>query len=456
MFSMTPLFATKSMGGAQKQLKKIALYLARQGHTVTLLCTRRDPDALLPFDWHPNARVLPILRFRQPFPEPYDTPVYHIANAIRDVIEYVRDADAFYSHDGGLIFPLVYEERPSVVSLRSVLFSETLQSGFLFDADALIVPSLHSARVWDATAGQFHPGLRARTHVIPNGLDFTQYRPGLDASPLIERLELDPVRWRYLLYPHRPEDGKGIRQTIQVVDELVNRHGRHDIRVLVPRWIDTGLAAHVRAYYDSLMADITARGLTDHFIFHDWIGDDEMPFYFALGSVTLVLGNYVETFGNTPYESLACGTPAVVARVAAYRDALPTVYTVDYGDIDGATQKVLAFLEDGDANAAATQVWLHAGYQQADMVSAYERLILHTPKQPRLGYAYQPVRGYQLAPWCYVTQPGLIYHDFLGQATAQPLLLAALADHPLAVDHPLAAWGVSEGYLVPVFTLMDD
>lgn len=452
MFSMTPLFAHKSMGGAQKQLKKVALHLAEQGHQVTLLCTRRDPDALQDFFWHANAQVRPVLRFKQPFPEPYDTPVYHIANAIYDVIEAVREADAFYSHDGGLIFPYIYQQKPSVVSLRSVLFSETLQSGFLFNTDALIVPSAHSAHVWQATAGQFYPRLAERVHVIPNGLDFSLYRPGLDASPLAQRLQLDPTRWRYLLYPHRPDEGKGIRQTIQLMDRLVNTHQRRDVCVLVPRWIDTALAPHVRAYYASLADDIAARGLSEHFIFHDWISDDDMPFYFALGSVTLVLGNYVETFGNTPYESLACGTPSVVANVAAYRGVLPDAYTIDYGDLETAAVRVMSFLDHGDPQRDTTLTWLHKQYPQDVMVSAYEQMILHTARQPVLEYVYQPVTGYVLAPWCYVTQQGTIYHDFLGKSVHNPDLLAALAQGALSSDHPLAAAGRTEGYLIPVFT----
>ena len=47
------------MGGAQKQLKKVAIYLAEQGHRVTLLCTWRS-DAREPFQWHEYARIIPI------------------------------------------------------------------------------------------------------------------------------------------------------------------------------------------------------------------------------------------------------------------------------------------------------------------------------------------------------------------------------------------------------------
>lgn len=452
MFSMTPLFPNRSMGGAQKQLRKVALHLAQQGHQVEILCTRRHPDALEPFYWYPNALVKPVLRFKQPFPEPYDAPVYHIANAIADVIEACQRADAFYSHDGGLTFPFVYTHVRSVVSLRSVLFSETLQSGFLFNADALIVPSVHTANVWLATAGQFYPQLIERIHVIPNGLDFDVYRPDGQTESLKARLGLP--EGRYLLYPHRPEDGKGIRQAIAVLDRVVNQHGLRDVYLLVPQWIDTALAPHVRAYYERLLSEIDARGLRDHVLFHTWISDDDMPAYYRLGVVTLVLGNYVETFGNTPYESLACGTPAVVANVAAYRGALPVQYTCDYDDLDTAVERVLRFLAEGDTQAEATRRWLHAAYQQADMVERYERIIFEPARLPPMMHRYQSPQAYQLAPWCYVTAQGAIYHDFMGRAVAYEALLAALRDGPIPADHPIVPEARAEGWIVPAHVVL--
>jgi glycosyltransferase involved in cell wall biosynthesis len=444
MFSMTPLFAEKSMGGAQKQLKKVALHLAQQGHQVRILCTLRQPDAMTPFEWHANAHVLPVLRFKQPFPEPYDTPVYHIANAISDVLGEIHQADAFYSHDGGLTFPYVYEHRPSIVSLRSVLFSETLQSGFLFNGDALIVPSPHTARVWQHTAGRFYPELPGRTHVIPNGLDFSVYHPAADAAPLAKRLGLEPGRYRYLLYPHRPDDGKGIRQTIALMHVLVRDYGVRDARVLVPRWIDTGLAPHVRAYYDSLMADIAKLGLTEYFVFHDWISDDDMPAFYRLGAAALVLGNYVETFGNTPYEALACGTPPVVARVAAYRDALPEEYLVDYGDTAAAAQKVYAYL-NGQGVSDQAYDWLRQGYDQRDMVAAYERVIVGQRKLPPMQHTYRRPSGYAFAPWVAFARDGRLYHDFLGDYVSHPVWADGAVQQAYAED------AVREGIMVPVY-----
>lgn len=458
MFSMTPLFANKSMGGAQKQLKKVALHLGASGHQVTILCTYRHPDASEAFSWHENVVVQPVLRFKQPFPEPYDTPIYNIANAVEDVAHAIAKSDAFYSHDGGIIFPYLYGIKPSIVSLRSILFSETLQSGFLFQGDALILPSPHTAQAWQATVGRFFPEFASRVRVIPNGLDFATYRPQ-PADALIARMELDPVKYAYLLYPHRPEEAKGIRQTIALADKLIHQYGVHNLRVLVPKWIDSGLAPHVKAYYDSLAQDIQARGLGENFIFHDWISDDDMPLFYNVGALTVALGNYVETFGNTPYESLACGTPALVANVGAYRGILPDDLLIDYGDLETAAERAYRVLEARERTPAPLMQWLHDNFAQRDMVNSYAELILSTPKREPMPFVppapHAPTTRYTLATWCYISPTRGIFHDFKGAFYDEPTLATLANAYPdgfseaHAPADALARWR-RDGFIVPV------
>jgi len=446
MFSMTPLFEHKSMGGAQKQLKKIAIHLAELGHQVTILCTRRD-DAVR-FQWHDNLTVIPIFRFKQPFPEPYATDVYNIAHAVQTLNDYLQDADVFYNHDGGIIFPYIYERIPTVISLRSILFAETLQSGFLFQADKLIVPSEHTAHAWQYTVGRFFPEFASRVKVIHNGLDFDVYQP-TDATALIERLGLTPDEHDYILYPHRPDDAKGIRQAIKLMDKLVNERGMTRVRLLVPQWIDTGLSKSVKAYYDELEADIDARGLREHFIFHDWISDDEMPQYFNLGAVTIALGHYVETFGNTPYESLACGTPVVVANVGPYRDMLPNEFVskVNYDDMDMATEHVARIINDKQRSSDDARLWLKIHFNQEDMVKRYADLILNATVAKRMDYIPQAVTTYQLAPWCCLTERG-IYHDFKATYLWDDSFVNWVQGNGTLTGEQLQ-WGYDEGYLVP-------
>jgi glycosyltransferase involved in cell wall biosynthesis len=457
MFSMTPLFPNKNMGGAQKQLKRVALHLGNLGHDVTILTTWRQ-DASEPFTWGERVRILPIFRFKQPFPEPYATPPYNIAAAIQDIGDYLDDSDRFYLHDGGFMFPYAYQHVPTVVSFRSVIFSETLQSAFLFRGDELILISEHQAAVFQNTVGRFFPEYRDRLHIIYNGCDWDVYKP-TPPDAILERIPVDPED-DLVLYPHRPEAPKGIQQTIAVVDQLVHRYGLTRVRALVPRWIDAALDDDVRAFYDGLQRDIDARGLREHFVFHDWVPEDLLPAFYSLGRVTLCLGSYVETFGNVAYESLGCGTPAVVARVGPNRDLLPEhlVDLVDYGDVDAAAAKAADIIRERKRTPQATLDYLHRTFTLDHMMQEYADVILNAQTKPALAYQHTPIDAgtvFTLAPWCYIAQSG-VYHDFLGSSNSAANLLRVVQAHPDGftasegdVTFEQAMRWYRDGYLVP-------
>ncbi len=459
-FSMTPLIPDRVMGGAQKQLYTVVMHLAEQGHLVTVLCSRRPPDAAAPFQWHHNATVVPIFRFKQPYPEPYATPIFNIANAIQDLGEYLSQADVFYSHDGGFIFPYTYQTTPTVTSLRSVLFSETLQSAFLFQGDDLILISNYQRDVILNTVGRFFPDLAQRTHVIYNGLDFDTFRPTAPDAALTHIEGLNPAKHAVVLYPHRPEREKGILETIEVARRLVDDHNINNLRVLVPRWIESALSPGDKAFYDDVTGRIRDYGLTETFVFHPWMTQSQMPAYYSLGAVTLAVGSYVETFGNVPYESLACGTPAIVARVGPARELLPDdlLHKVDFGDVDEAARIAASIINTRERTSAATLTYLKTHFQQDDMVAAYANVILNASKRPPMPYRHTPLTAqtrFRQAPWVTLNSAGHLYHD-LHAVTADDAALLTAADEMGAGAAPgdnrwqqWQAW-YRDGWIVPL------
>ena len=114
-----------------------------------------------------------------------------------------------------------------------------------------------------------------------------------------------------MLFPHRPELSKGIYEVLQVAQKLVREYGWSELRVLAPRWLDAESDTGIRQYYSNLRSAIAAAGLAENFIFHDWISEALIAEYYSLADVTMCIGSCVETFGNTPFESLGCGTPAI-------------------------------------------------------------------------------------------------------------------------------------------------
>jgi len=458
VFSMTPLFPELALGGAQKQLKKVALHLGELGHQVTILCTQRQ-DAKTPFKWHDNVDILPVLRFKQPYPEPYFTPLYHIANAMRRVGAAIAEADVHYSHDGGLIFPYVYQDIPTVISLRSILFAETLQSALLFQGDEWILPSEHSRASYEAVVGQFAPAVGERMHAIHNGFDWGHFRftrPAEIFGVIPPEVADHPI----LLFPHRPEAAKGIDEVIQVAARLKRDYGWDNLRVLAPRWLDAESEPGQRAYFDGLRRKISEAGLGDAFVFHDWINDQLIAEYYSLADVTLCIGSYVETFGNTPFESLGCGTPPIVSRVGPYRDLLPDehIARVDYGDIEATAALAHEILCERRRTSPATLRYLEAEFSQEAMVTAYADLILGARKRPPLPYRlpqYTDKTLYRLAPWCFIAPERGIFHDFRGDFQAEADLIRAAQTHPAGFSggsvaaEQLRFW-LDEGYVTPI------
>ena len=458
VFSMTPLFPDFAMGGGQAQLKKVALHLGELGHRLTILSTRRD-GSMVPFKWHDNVEIRPVLRFKQPYPEPYFTPIYHIANAMRYMGDAIAEADIHYSHDGGLIFPRVYQAKPTVISLRSIIYPETMQAAFLFQGDEWILPSEHTRASYEAAVSQFAPEVRQRMRAIHNGFDWDVFRY-TPPSTIFEVIPADIAEHPVMLFPHRPDINKGIYQVLQVVQRLVRDRGWQRLRVLVPRWLDADSDPLNRDYYDTLRRRINEAGLKDVFVFHDWISEALLPQYYSLADVTMCIGHCVETFGNTPFESLGCGTLPIVSRVAAYRDLLPAEHIdrVDYGDIEAAAARAHAILSERRRASAATLQRLRAEFSLAAMVNQFADVILKAEKKPPLQYRLPKISGetkYKLAPWCAISQARGIYHDFLVRYQQDGELIRLAKDQPdgfagAEVDAARLHTWLDDGYVLPV------
>lgn len=461
--SITPLFPDHDLGGAQKHLRYVSRHLGEHGHQVVILSTRR-PDTQADFQWHPNVTVKPILRYKQPFPGPYDTGAHNIAGIIQDFSEQLQDADRCYIHDGELLFPFVYEHLPTVVSLRDNVYPETIQGAFIHQAHSMVLISEYSRKFVMATAGRFFPELQDRIQLIPNGMDWTHFKP-VPTDTVLKRLPIHPTQHAIILHPHRPEETKGMWQTIGIADLLVHRYGHHNLRVLVPQWLGTDADEGVTAFYQRVQAEIEGRGLTEHVIFHDWIPYHLLNEYYSLGTVTLSQGSFVETFGNAVYESLGCGTPSVVARIATHRELLPEglIDKNDYGDLETAAAICDEIIRTKRRTSSETMDYLHTHYNQVGQLERYREVLESAALSPKMAYQPKPITDetlFALAPWCYRSPVRGFYHDFRADYRDIPQLDALLRDNPSgfvrqsALNQGLERAAIDDwyrsGYIVPV------
>lgn len=460
MFSINPLYPNVITGGASKHLRSVAIHLGELGHHVRVMCTRIEGSETR-FLWHPNVEVLPALPFKQPFPQPYAISGHAMAQVVQAMGDALQDADRFYIHDGELLFPFLNERVPTVVSLRDNIYPETLHGGFLFRGHRLILISEYSRRFVLATVGRFFPDLSERIVVIHNGIDWDTFRP-TPPRQILKMIPVDPAAHKIVLHPHRPEESKGLLQTIAAADLLVHKYGHANLRVLAPKWLESQNTPELLDFYARVQSEIDRRGLTQNFVFHDWVPTALMPEYYSLGHVTFSLGSFPETFGNSVYESLGCGTPTIAARVTTHRELLPPnlIDTVDYDDAHTAAAIADEILRTGRRTSQATLDYLHTHYSVQRQLNAYSDVILHAEHSAPLSYRHPVLDDdtrFHLAPWCVLTPRG-VYHDF--NATYADLgALGVLAAQPSGVSRKQAAHsGISPadfdrwfeaGYVVP-------
>ncbi len=461
MFSINPIFPDVVTGGASKHLYHVAAYLGKVGHQVEILCARPE-EKQRAFTWAENVRVFPDLPFKQPFPQPYAVHGGDLALIVARVSRHLTDADRFYIHDGEFLIPDVYGTVPTVASFRDNIYPESVMGTFIGKFDEAICVSDFSADVICHTAGRFFPDLVNRLNVVTNGIDIDVFKP-VDSRGLTRELGVDPSHETILLHPHRPEPGKGLPETIKVVYQLVNEYGFTNIKVIVPEWIDTMVSRDESSFYRAMMSLMRDLDIRDHFVFIPWLSQSRMPTLYSLGAVTLCLGGIVEAFGNVAYESLACGTPSVVARVGVHRTMLPDelMTKVNYGDIKAAAAAVAEILQGGGVSHDRVMDTLKKKMDFSRQVRSYAEIITRCEKRSPLTYDYRPpsaFRKFRLAPWC-MADGDRIYHDFEGTYDWLPDL-AALArtwetfsrDTALKADVSEETWAewINRTYIVPV------
>jgi len=415
MVTINPLFADKVIGGSAKHLRRIAEHLGALGHEVIVLCTCR-PGEDSDLRWSGNVVVKRCFDFKQPFPQPYDIPAFRFANTIQQAVDHLTGADRVYWHDSEFLFPALCHEVPCVASLRDCVYPETMLGSFLMQPDTLVAVTDYCRDSVLATAGRFLPDLGPRIRVIPNGFDWNFFRPTPPSEELLRMLGIDPARHTIVLHPHRPETTKGLHQTIEVVDRLVNRYGFLNLKVLVPEWFDTAGTPEITPYLTEVTDEIRRRGLIDHFVFHSWLPSRLMPEYYSLGGVTLVLGSFVEAFGNSAYESLGCGTPAIVSRVSSNRHILPDslIDKVQFADHEEAAARAADILANRRRTSVETLEYLRTHYGDAAQVAAYADAILSATKSKPMRYNLTPMGAgthFTLPPWCDL-DGDRIYHDY--------------------------------------------
>ncbi|MDO8578976.1 MAG: glycosyltransferase [Dehalococcoidales bacterium] len=148
--------------------------------------------------------------------------------------------------------------------------------------------------------------------VIPCGVNMEMFRP---VNKMVARQHIGFDGDKLVMFVGRIEALKGIDQLIKAIPLLPKEQ---DVRLLI-----AGGDEYSRPEIDRLKAFADSLGIENRVSFRGLIKQEQLLYYYSAADVC-VSPSYYESFGLTPLESLACGTPVVVTDVGAAKDIIRT------------------------------------------------------------------------------------------------------------------------------------
>ncbi|MGH8903840.1 MAG: glycosyltransferase family 4 protein [Egibacteraceae bacterium] len=300
-------------GGAQQLVHDLIHGMVQMGLLVDIVCPQATGEELI--ELGSTLNVEPVLHEAQETPS---SPAQRCHN-LRHLAQAAALADVVLSVDR--TFPLPVDQ-PVVLLLNNFSYGTEVDSVFSLTWDTVVVPSPCLA---EAVRLQFGPkywrgGVRA-IEVVSPGVDSAHFRP-TDAAVLRSALGLRPEQ-RCLVFPHRPDPGKGFGTALLVLGQL--RAAGHDLTLLVPRPPQSVRAVRQREalFHEALRHQVRALALEEAVVFHDWIEHDQLPAYYSLAERCLVLSELPEAFGFAALQAVSCGTPVIATPAGAMADLLP-------------------------------------------------------------------------------------------------------------------------------------
>lgn len=184
--------------------------------------------------------------------------------------------------------------------------------------------------------------------VVMHGVDTRIFHPAADRAALRRELGLDPDAVLIGCFG-RVRAQKGVDLLVQAGLRLLPERPRAQI-------IFTGrITPDHRAFTDGLLAQIRDAGLQDRIRFLGELPWEQVVRHYQALDLFTAPARW-EGFGLTPLEAMACGVPAVAARVGAYESLIldgETGSLIPADDADALTEALRHWLDDDAARQAA-------------------------------------------------------------------------------------------------------
>ncbi len=403
--SLVPLFPEYVLGGSQNILNKIVLGLRSNDIKVRLF----SPISEMKKSYIGDVEIENILNLKGSFPSPFEIPLYEIQDLSETIQKISLWADRLYLHGDGWIMRDEFEDKKIISGIHDLVYQEAITSVFSLDSNKIIVPSLYLLETIKASISKKR-FQNKNIVVIKNSIS--------NINNLISNNKTNKKNLT-LLFPHRPDPRKGFIQAVKIATVFSNLKRWDKVILKVPKFQNSLNKDQKNLdYLDYEVYKIFNESGGELFL-HDWIPSNEMNDYYQTGDLTLCPGNFIESFGLVPLESLANGTPSVCSSVGAFRDLsnFPGIRLAPYNDIEKFVQKGLELIVQNEEIIKGKNKVL-SDYNLDSMITEYVDHILNPDK--KLSYKnnnkiYSNVDDiiYYLAPWCSI-ENSKIYHDYKG------------------------------------------
>jgi len=329
------------VGGVESHVRDISLELIRRRQDIEVLTARYDPSL------HEREKHwgIPIRRSKALFTA-FSTPV-----SPRIGRSFEKDVDIVHVHSPPPFtewftvrgarrqdLPVIIThhcdlEIPSPVGpFVTGVYRRTFGSSALSKATRIVVTTESYAETSNSV-WRYHPT------VIPNTVDVERFKPGLDASAIIERERL--AGRRMAMYVGRIVFHKGLEYFIQSA-----QHTPDDMVHLI---VGTG------PKMDELKTMARKYGVSRKVRFAGYVTDEDLPLYYTAADV-LVLPSVsrLEAFGIVGLEAMATGTPVVLSNIPGVKDVITHGkhgYLAEPLDHEDIARKIDAILSDPEEAA---------------------------------------------------------------------------------------------------------
>lgn len=370
-----PFVSQKLSGGVQVSMRNIIRNLAAQGFIFRILCPKIENNQEIPKI--KNVEVLPILNDFQN--NRNITELNENFNMINCNIEW---ADIIWTIDRSIP---VKTDKTIVLSLNSVCYASNQNSLFSMNWDNIITPSNYTKEIVEKIIkpNNWHGDKLPKIINIPPIPNY-EFSHQSDISCLNKYFKINPNK-KYILFPHRPDKGKGHKKAIDVLKALLSFDDKYIL--LIPKYATDSntLKNSENEIIKDTIEYANKIGVQNNLILHDWINFEDLPAYYSLGYITIEPSELDETFGITLIDSILCGCPVISSGSGALKYTIPDNYGHRIINFDNPIDVAIQ-INSGITGIDQGIKFIQQNYSFNSIISKYKELFLSAQKTNGIYY----------------------------------------------------------------------